>query len=413
VLKRLSYRVVRRSTFVRLCSSLPFSLQAKIFKPLLKADRSWILLLSSRLKKAILSNWSFDGRSDSSKCLVIGFLSDEAGGWILEYLFRDLSSFARSTNFILAKNYADLCFHYFSFNSSAVVFSLHPSFVEQILSLGIPSRNIISFYTHSRLGMGVSSLKDLGALLPMNSTEAVHLALSGINPSIIRVFPAGYDPALFSIDSHNKSTWNERSVDVLFVCRYASEDNEHNYRRKAYPLIISLCKVLARKGYNVVVLGRGWQEFGDDEFKRVVQINEPRHDEYPGIYRSAKLLVIPSRQEGGPVSWLEAMACGCLTLSTCSGFPAELRSGQMGSYLMPLRATVQDWISEIERILLSADDSCIPDMAERLRFLEPAAFPSLAYVLESIACNSCLTDPSLHWPSSHPQIISSLPHALS
>lgn len=399
MLERLVSRFIRSLVFVRLCESLPLVLQVKVLKTLLKADRSRILLLPAGLKKAVLSYRTFESRSCSSKPLILGYLPGETVGWILEYLFRDIASYADRARFLLVSNPTDLCFHFFSSNPS-IVFSLHPSFVGQIIDLGISPENIISFYTHSRLGMGISSLGSLRALLPMNSTEAAALALSKIDSKIIRVFPAGYDPTLFSLDSSVGSERLQRLIDVLFVCRYENASNHHYFLRKAYPLIIALAKALANKGYKVAVLGKGWDDCADDHFKSVVQIIDTLHQDYPVVYKNSKLLVTPSLQEGGPVSWLEAMACGCLTLSTCSGFPAELRSGELGSYLMPIQTSVQAWVSEITKILEASDASHSVDMLERKRFLFPATFGQLAKIIEDTACDSALSNPSLSWPSS-------------
>lgn len=397
MLRRLAKRFLRSALFVRLCESLPLALQVKVLKTLLKADRSRILLLPSGLKKTVLGYQALESRSISSKPLILGYLPADSGGWILEYLFQDIASFAGKASFVLVKNPTDLCFHFFSSNTS-VVFSLHPSFVSQIIGLGISPENIISFYTHTRLGLPISSFERLRALLPMNSTEAAALALSSVDSKKIRVFPAGYDPVLFSIDPNAEQGRLRSSNDVLFVCRYEHASNKHYYLRKAYALIIELGKKLARKGYKVVVLGKAWENCPDDDFKDAVQIIEARHQDYPAVYLSSKLLVTPSMQEGGPVSWLEAMACGCLTLSTCSGFPAELRSGELGSYLMPVRASVHDWIAEITKILELPYALHSVNMEERRRFLSPATFGELAKVLERLAFDSELKEPSLRWP---------------
>jgi len=398
MLRRLAKRFFGSSLFIRLCESLPLALQVRILKTLLKGDRSRILLLPSGLKKTVLGYPSLESRSISSKPLILGYLPAGSSGWILEYLFQDIASFAERASFLLVKNPADLCFHFFSSNSS-VVFSLHPSFVSQVIGLGISPENIVSFYTHSRLGLPISALEGIRALLPMNSTEAAALALSNIDSKKIRVFPAGYDPTLFTVDKNAEQDRFRSLNDVLFVCRYEQPKNKHYYLRKAYALIIELGKALARKGYKVIVLGRAWEHCADEDFKDAVQIIEAQHRDYPAVYLSSKLLVTPSMQEGGPVSWLEAMACGCLTLSTCSGFPAELRTGELGSYLMPVRASVHDWLAEITRILELHYPLHSVDMEERRRFLSPASFGELAKVLEGLALDSELKEPSLRWPN--------------
>ena len=395
--RRLGKRFIRSSLFVRICESLPLALQVNVLKALLKVDRSLVLLLPASLKKTALGYQSLESLPITSAPLILGYLPFGSDGWILEYLFRDIASFADRASFLLVKDPVDLCFHFFSSNSP-IVFSLHPSFVGQIIHLGMPPANIVSFYTHSRLGMNISGLANIKAVLPMNSTESAALALFGIDSKKIHVFPAGYDSSLFTSEFSVGSERLERPNDVLFVCRYENFSNHHYFLRKAYPLIISLGKALASKGYKVSVLGKGWEECDDDNFKRVVEIRNVKHRDYPAVYQSSKLLVTPSLQEGGPVSWLEAMACGCLTLSTCSGFPTELRSGQLGSYLMPLRASVQEWMDEVIGILELPAALKSVNMAERQCFLSPAKFAELAKVVEDIACESTWNNSSLSWP---------------
>lgn len=397
--RRLGKIILRSSVFVRLFESLPLALQVKLTELLINSDRSRILLLPAGLKKTFISHQSFNNQSDFSKPLILGYLPAEFGGWILEYLFQDIASFGEKTSFLLVKNPTDLIFQFFS-SKHAVVLSMHPTFVEGIIKLGIPPERLVSYYTHSRLTTNIEILRNLTAILVLNSTEAAALTLSGIDSKIIRIFPAGYDPSLFSIDPRAAQYRLRPANDVLFVCKYEHVSNKHYYLRKAYPLIIALCKALARKSYKVIVLGKGWENCSDDDFKDVVQIIDARHQDYPGIYLRSKLLVTPSLQEGGPVSWLEAMACGCLTLSTCSGFPTELRSGELGSYLMPVRASVHDWIAEITRILELPYALHSVNMDERKRFLFPATFGELAKVLEDLAFNSVLNEPSLSWPAS-------------
>lgn len=377
---------------------LSLGILGKLLKLPLNVSSSLILFLPACLRRAILQHRSFNCQSQASNPTILGYLPVKASGWILEYLFRDIAACANDTCFVLVKSPAELLYHFLGSNQS-IVFTLHPSFVSQIIDIGISPKSIVSFYTHSRLGINLSFLKDIRAVLPMNSTEAAALALSGINSKIIRVFPAGYNPALFFVEPCSEEMHRQRIIDVLFVCRYEESSNQHYILRKAYPMVIALGKALASRGYNVSVLGRGWKNCSDDHFKNIVQTTELVHDDYPSLYRSSKLLVTPSLQEGGPVSWLEAMACGCLTLSTSSGFPTELRSGQLGSYIMPIRSSIQEWMDEIIRILDLPEALASVNMLERQTFLSSATFAELAKVLEEIACKPTIDNSSLSWPS--------------
>jgi len=331
----------------------------------------------------------------SKNRIIIGFIPKGSDGWILEFLLRDISKYAQRYDFIIANSIQDLSLYYFSAQEAFVV-SMHQSFVPQILNAGIPSLDVASFYTHSRIGLDLSALSLIRAVLPMNTTEATMLLLANLNPGTIRVFPAGYDNSVFNsnISSGNK----DRPIDILFVCRYENPENRHYYLRKNYHLLINLTKALNQCGYKVAILGKGWDSCCDDNFKQAFEYFNLDHKIYASIYRSSKLLLIPSLQEGGPVSWLEAMACGCLTLSTSSGFPAELRNGQLGSFLMPIKASVVEWVEEVSHILSLYGDPDLIDISGREIFLKPATFPELANVIESIANDSSKVFNSLAWP---------------
>jgi glycosyltransferase involved in cell wall biosynthesis len=230
----------------------------------------------------------------------------------------------------------------------------------------------------------------------MNSSEAAALALANLPESKIRVFPAGFSTSLFSL--RDEPRISSRDIDILFVCRYVNEDNSHYHRRKRYQLIIPLAKELASRGLKVCILGKDWGDCGDQILLDSVINSAVPHSQYPEIYTRSKLLLCPSLQEGGPVSWLEAMACGCLTLSNPTGFPLELRSGQLGSYLMTLNATLDEWVHEICSILDIHKSAGSVDMDARNKFLSAASFAELAKVLELIASEPAKFKGSLVWP---------------
>jgi glycosyltransferase involved in cell wall biosynthesis len=391
--KQLKSKIVRSSLFVPALKLLPESFQHQfVTREIYNNNGS---RLPAKYLRAAMSCGTRNDHLTSKNRIIIGFIPKGSDGWILQFLFCDISQYAQRYDFIIANSIQDLSLYYFSAQEAFVV-SMHQSFVQQILNAGIPSIDVASFYTHSRIGLDLAALSLIRAVLPMNTTEATMLLLANLNPRTIRVFPAGYDSRVFN---SNFSSGNKvRPIDVLFVCRYENPENRHYYLRKNYHLLINLTKALNQCGYKVAILGKGWDSCCDDNFKQAFEYFNLDHKSYASIYRSSKLLLIPSLQEGGPVSWLEAMACGCLTLSTSSGFPAELRNGQLGSFLMPIKASVVEWVEEVSHILSLYGDPDLIDMSGREVFLKPATFPELANVIESIANDSPKGFNSLAWP---------------
>jgi glycosyltransferase involved in cell wall biosynthesis len=356
--------------------------------------KSWVRRLPSSLTKlGLLLARPFTQLVQQE--LIIGYIPTGSEGWVLQYLFEDIAKYASNCKFVQARSIYELQLHYY-LSKKAIIFSMNQSSVPSLIWSGFPPEDIVSFYTHSRLGHSISDLRSIRAVLPMNSSEATALALAHLEESKIRVFPAGFDKALFSLREVQKA--NSRNIDILFVCRYVTESNSHYHRRKNYQLIIPLAKELAVRGLKVCILGKGWADCGDISLSNLTIISAIPHSEYPKVYTRSKLLICPSLQEGGPVSWLEAMACGCLTLSNPTGFPMELQSGQLGSYLMTLNAHLEDWVQEIYNILDIYSSLDPVDMDARNEFLSAASFDELAATLELIAMEPGKLVSSLTWP---------------
>lgn len=396
ILLRLARQILKAFITPQRFLLLPWRLQHRIVT--LALVNNWDLKLTAECKRIALRCAIETQRLGPTVPQIVGYLPLGAGGWILQFLFEDLSRFSRSTDFILTHTIPELQLRYYS-SDRAIVLSMHPSFLPSLLSSGVPAQDLYTFYTHSRVSLGMCGMDAIGGLFPMNSSEAASLSLSSINPSRIRVFPAGYDSSLFTLDPGRP--FLSRDIDVLFVGRYVGQENDHYYRRKNYELVIPLAKELAGSGLKVVILGKDWDKCGDDNFMAAIECVNVPHSEYPSVYGRSKLYISASVQEGGPVSWLEAMACGCLTLSNPTGFSLELSSGELGTYLMSPNSSVTDWIGKIKFILEDLQSTAKIDMQKRRAFLAPASFQELAFVLEEIAHDASSFRSCLKWPASH------------
>jgi glycosyltransferase involved in cell wall biosynthesis len=348
------------------------------------------------IRLALTQPPSFQDKEEPS-LTIVGYIPRGSEGWILQFLFEDIARCSRSAHFVLTYTIPDVQSVFYA-SKKAIIFTLHPSFIPELVYNRLPVNSIFTFYTHTRLTLDIwrTHLHEIGGILPMNSSEATTLYLSHVNPSRIRVFPAGFDGALFPGEPAVHGL--ERDIDVLFVGRYVDASNLHYYERKNYQLLIPLAKELAKLGLTVAILGKGWEKCNDKLFLDSVELFHVSHEYYPSIYNRSKLFVNVSLQEGGPVSWLEAMACGCLTLSNPTGFALELRTGELKSYLMSLNATLQDWLEAVLGILEHSGDLVDIDMPKRNEFLEPARFQELAKVLESIVNDASAFQGSLRWP---------------
>ena len=89
-------------------------------------------------------------------------------------------------------------------------------------------------------------------------------------------------------------------------------------------------------------------------------------------------------QEGGPVSFLEGLACGCLMVSAPTGFIADMHLAAAACWTMPLLASETIWAEAIEGILASNSTPTPLQQAEREHYLAAARFSSLAKQLVDI-----------------------------
>ena len=107
-----------------------------------------------------------------------------------------------------------------------------------------------------------------------------------------------------------------------------------------------------------------------------------KHSEYPYIYNRSKIYISTSLQEGGPVSWIEAMASGCYTLSHPTGFASELRNKELMSFILPFAANFNLWFESCNEIFKNYKELSDQDYKERELFLQKFRFKNLAKSLK-------------------------------
>ena len=175
------------------------------------------------------------------------------------------------------------------------------------------------------------------------------------------------------------------------------ESSNYYWNRKNYGLLIAIAKILVSLNYKVCILGKNWLE--QKEFPNVENIifMDIDYSSYPKIYQNSKLYVSPSKQEGGPTSWLEAMASGCYVVSTLTGFSMELKDSELYSWKIPFNRNENEWSEFIDKILKNYRNLTKDDLLSRQKFLKPASFENQAKILEQISDNK-LTQLSTFWP---------------
>ncbi len=323
------------------------------------------------------------GSSNNLNCrgqkVIIGFIKKKSSGWILQYLFNDLSKFSLNYNFVLCYSFNDVYktiskYKYFH------IFSLHQSFIKKLFLYAIPSKKITTFYTHTRINnFNLFLAKKINKILPMNSFESNLLELEGIKRENLKIFYAGYDHNIFY-----PLYLKDKKFDVIFVCKYDSILESYYSRRKNYTLLINLVNSLS-KSLKVAIIGKDWDKCQSLSKSENISTLNPKHSEYMKIYNNSKIFVNLSKYEGGPVSLLESMACGCTTVSFPTGFSIDFFSDELNSFLIPFNSTLQEIECYIKFILnkyMPLDES---KMQKRIQILKKARFQNLTSELEKIA----------------------------
>ena len=316
---------------------------------------------------------------DRPKCLL-AYLPVRQQGWILDFLWKDLcqrlilipgleSGIASSPQDLASK----------SCGKDVFVIAMGLKHLNELIEMGFPPERIVFYHTHVRLGLAIKKLDLLHAILVLNGFERELIAMRKVQRDRIHLFPAGYDESLFSPPDCQA----ERSIDVLFVGRYRRGKDGYYHQRKRYSFQVKLAHQLLDQGKNVAFLGNDWEEC-EYSLDTRLQLFNVEHLHYGEIYRQARLVCSVAGQEGGPVSFLEGMACGCLMVSSPTGFTTDLNADQVACWTLPLVDSANDWADSIQHILAHNSSPTSDQQLSRESYLDMAKFSSLALQLVEI-----------------------------
>lgn len=297
------------------------------------------------LKKLIKKEYRNQKRlKKTNQPIIIGYLPAEACGWILEYLFQDLSSYFKNYGYVLCKSPLEVFIE--SHNRSYHIVSLSQLFIQDLGNFCFNKKMISSFYTHSRLNQSnFAKLSEIKNILPMNNTEGAYLNLEMETDTNINVFPLGFDNKIF-FNKFLKT--EEKDIDILIVQRYIKDEKSYYFKRKNCSLTKDLIFLL-NKELNIKVLGKGW-EFSD--VPKDLIINDISYKNFPNLYNRTKIFLNLSLIEGGPISLLESLACGCITITFPTGFILDYDLRDLNSYIIPQNSKKLK-ISEIIKNILN------------------------------------------------------------
>ena len=322
-------------------------------------------------------------RQRSSRCLL-AYMPTRQQGWILDFLWRDICQELKQipeidSGVVSSSKQLKAAVR----GRDVYVVALSINDLKAVLDQGFPPERIIFYHTHVRLGVELEKLDLLHGVLVLNGFERELVAMRKVQRRRIHLFPAGFNPELFRMTDSS----SPRPIDVLFVGRYRQGKNGYYHQRKRYEFQVNLAERLVQQGLSVAFLGKDWQHCEYRLDSRVQLLDLP-HNRYGMIYAQTRLVCSVAGQEGGPVSFLEGLACGCLMVSVPTGFITDLQLAQTACWTLPLLASEQIWAEQIVQILGEHQQITAAEQATRDRYLMDARFSSLAQQLVSI-CWPC------------------------
>ena len=309
--------------------------------------------------------------------VLLAYLPLRQQGWILDFLWNDLCKQLELIDGVevgIAVSPEDLARR--AAGKDIFVVAMDLKRLNELIDMGFPPCRIIFYHTHVRLGRGIKKLDLVHAVLVLNGFERELIAMRKVDRNRIHLFPAGYDHLLFKRPDVEVA----RPIDVLFVGRYRQGRNGYYHQRKRYGFQVELANRLLQSGLSIAFLGGEWSQCEYD-LSPSVKIIEVAHGDYPGVYQQARLVCSVAGQEGGPVSFLEGMACGCLMVSAPTGFVTDLKLSEVACWTLPLVASSKSWADSICQIL---NDNPGLDAGQCLRregYLKDARFSELALQL--------------------------------
>lgn len=180
------------------------------------------------------------------------------------------------------------------------------------------------------------TLRNAGALTAISDDCRTHAMNAGADPEDIRTIMNGADLRRFS-PGRDDGLRNRYGDQMVFACRQLIP-------RKGIRFLIRAAARLRRDfpELQVVLAGDGFEKESLIELAREVGLEDATHflgwvpnHELPKYYRAARVVVVPSLEEGFGIPAAEAMGCNIPVVATdAGGLPEVVENGVTG-YIVP------------------------------------------------------------------------------
>ena len=165
---------------------------------------------------------------------------------------------------------------------------------------------------------------------------------------------------------------DRRHDDPLMRIGFFAKGNSNEDDRKGSDRLKQLARRIVQHGladhYRLVLSGDGWEETAEEIRSFGLAVDDrgrvPR-EHVPALYDDVDAYLVLSRVEGGPATTAEAMARGCLVISTPVGLSADVVQHDVNGFLISQENAVADTLDLLE--------SLRPDPERRARVSRTAA----------------------------------------
>ena len=148
-----------------------------------------------------------------------------------------------------------------------------------------------------------------------SSKDKMKLNSLGSLPGRVIHLPVGFNEKIF----FESKDFDERSFDfVVSTPLKTNSKGSHYWLRKSSVLLHETITILASKNFKIMLLGKGWEESLLYRSPNIV-IKDITYKEKQNLLNDCKTFLNLSLIEGGPVTILEALVCGCNIISKDNG----------------------------------------------------------------------------------------------
>jgi glycosyltransferase involved in cell wall biosynthesis len=226
-----------------------------------------------------------------------------------------------------------------------------------------PQVVMVHHLTDDCLQQGIDSLLHCDAITTTSERWQAKLeALTG--RPVVRI-PYSIDAAVFRPTTERAQARAAAGIDPRrFVVGFLGKSGANQDNRKGIDILEAVLKAASQRlqTLSLVLVGPGWdplakrlRQAGIDVLQRQYRTTE----ETVSSYALMDAMLVTSREEGGPCTILEAMACGVPVVTSVVGHvPEVVRDGRTG-FLCPSR-TPLEYVTHLER--LAAD----PELRNRI-----------------------------------------------